>query len=118
MPNSGAIASVAARVGHRSIYLLDLIEPLDHATFIATLMRGAGVAAVVFSVFAVGRDAFHHRPRHFSARALVGARLPILWALGSMGSSCNATQPWWSVMSTSLGEPPPHSLEPLRSTWF
>lgn len=120
-----------------SIYLLDLIETLDHEAFFATLMRGVGIATIVFSVFAVGGDAIFSdlfqvrfasflifgglvflviglrfiqigpeaiaemrgKPEHIagsiampfmigpatvSASVLAGARLPILWALGSI----------------------------------
>ena len=40
-----------------SVYLLDLIERLDNEAFSSVLVRGAGVATLVFWGFAVGGDA-------------------------------------------------------------
>lgn len=40
-----------------SVYLLDLIEMLDDATFTRILMRGAAIASSVFCLFAVCGDA-------------------------------------------------------------
>jgi multiple antibiotic resistance protein len=44
-----------------SIYLLDLIEQLDRATFLRALVRGMMISFAVFSVFAVAGDAIFSR---------------------------------------------------------